>query len=68
MPRTRRRDADGQPVPEGERRQLAVLFCDVVESTPLSQRMDAEEFGQLMFDFQELATETITDLGGRIGV
>jgi class 3 adenylate cyclase/tetratricopeptide (TPR) repeat protein len=68
MPRTRRRDADGQPVPEGERRQLAVLFCDVVESTPLSQRMDAEEFGQVMFDFQELATETITGLGGRIGV
>jgi class 3 adenylate cyclase/tetratricopeptide (TPR) repeat protein len=68
MPRTRRRDADGQPVPEGERRQLAVLFCDVVESTPLSQRMDAEEFGQVIFDFQELATETITGLGGRIGV
>ena len=64
MPRTRRLDADGQPVPEGERRQLAVLFCDVVESTPLSQRMDAEEFGQVMFDFQELATETITGLGG----
>ena len=68
MPRTRRRDADGQPVPQGERRQLAVLFCDVVESTPLSQRMDAEEFGQVIFDFQELASETITGLGGRIGV
>jgi class 3 adenylate cyclase/tetratricopeptide (TPR) repeat protein len=55
-------------VPEGERRQLAVLFCDVVESTPLSQRLDAEEFGELMLDFQQLVTDTVTGLGGRIGV
>jgi class 3 adenylate cyclase len=55
-------------MPEGERRQLAVVFCDVVESTPLSQRVDAEEFGELMLGFQELATETITGLGGSIGV
>src|SRR3954468_4264099 len=61
--------ATGQrPAAQGERRQLAVLFCDVVDSTPLSQRMDAEEFGELMFDFQRLATETITGLGGSIGV
>src|SRR4051794_10108122 len=61
--------ATGQrPAAQGERRQLAVLFCDVVDSTPLSQRMDAEEFGELMFDFQRLATETITELGGSIGV
>ena len=50
-------DAEQRPAAEGERRQLAVLFCDVVESTPLSQRMDAEEFGQLMLDFQQLATD-----------
>jgi class 3 adenylate cyclase/tetratricopeptide (TPR) repeat protein len=61
--------ASGQrPAAQGERRQLAVLFCDVVDSTPLSQRMDAEEFGELMFDFQRIATETITGLGGSIGV
>jgi class 3 adenylate cyclase len=28
--------------PAGERRQLTVLFCDLVGSTPLSQRLDAE--------------------------
>src|SRR3954462_1504381 len=60
--------ATGQrPAAQGERRQLAVLFCDVVGSTPLSQRMDAEEFGELMLDFQQLATDTITGLGGSIG-
>jgi class 3 adenylate cyclase/tetratricopeptide (TPR) repeat protein len=63
-----RLDAQERPAAEGERRQLAVLFCDVVDSTPLSQRMDVEEFGQLMLDVQQLATETITDLGGSIGV
>ena len=30
--------------PEGERRQLTVLFCDLVGSTPLSQQLDAEEW------------------------
>jgi hypothetical protein len=31
-------------VPAGERRQLTVLFCDLVGSTPLSQQLDAEEW------------------------
>jgi class 3 adenylate cyclase/tetratricopeptide (TPR) repeat protein len=44
-----------------------VLFCDVVESTPLSQRLDAEEFGDLMLAFQRLVTETIAGLGGSVG-
>src|SRR5512139_1020184 len=30
-------------LPAGERRQLTVLFCDLVGSTPLSQQLDAEE-------------------------
>ena len=28
----------------GERRQLTVLFCDLVGSTPLSQQLDAEDW------------------------
>ena len=53
------------PAAAGQRRQLAVLFCDVVESTPLSQRLDAEEFGELMLAFQRLASETIEGFGGQ---
>src|SRR5262245_24943444 len=30
--------------PTGERRQLTVLFCDLVGSTPLSQQLDAEDW------------------------
>src|SRR5262245_46172135 len=29
--------------PEAERRQLTVMFCDLVSSTDLSQRLDAED-------------------------
>src|SRR6266516_7701569 len=50
----------------GERRQLAVLFCDVVDSTPLSQRLDIEEFGELMLGVQQLAAESIGRLGGTV--
>ena len=34
----------GPTAPAGERRQLTVLFCDLVGSTPLSQQLDAEEW------------------------
>src|SRR5262245_16762222 len=30
-------------IPEAERRQLTVLFCDLVDSTTLSERLDPEE-------------------------
>jgi class 3 adenylate cyclase len=31
-------------VPSAERRQLTVMFCDLVGSTALSARMDPEDF------------------------
>jgi hypothetical protein len=34
----------GAAPPTGGRRQLTVLFCDLVGSTPLSQQLDAEEW------------------------
>src|SRR5262245_52948765 len=48
-PATSRAAADARPKPldarsiEGERRQLTVLFCDLVGSTHLSERLDPEE-------------------------
>src|SRR5512139_2740050 len=38
--------------PQGERRQLTVLFCDLVGSTPLSQQLDAEEWHDLIAQYQ----------------
>src|SRR5215467_1758883 len=32
------------PTPEAERRQLTVLFCDLVDSTRLSSKLDPEDY------------------------
>ena len=32
------------PTPEAERRQLTVMFCDLVDSTKLSSQLDPEEY------------------------
>ncbi len=42
-------------LPAGERRQLTVLFCDLVGSTPLSQQLDAEEWRDLIAQYQQAA-------------
>ena len=35
-----------------ERRQLTCLFCDLVGSTALSEKLDAEEYRQVILDYQ----------------
>ncbi len=40
-------------VPEGERRQLTVLFCDMVGSTALSEKLDPEELRDVMRAYQD---------------
>lgn len=42
---------------EGERRQLTVLFCDIVGSTRLAHELDPEDFGQLLGRYQHLCGE-----------
>jgi len=38
---------------EGERRQLTMLFCDMVESTPLAVQYDPEELREIIRQFQD---------------
>lgn len=40
--------------PEGERRQLTVMFCDLVGSTALSERLDPEDFGEVIASYQAI--------------
>ena len=54
------------PLPAGERRQLTVLFCDLVGSTPLSQQLDAEEWRDVIAQYQQAASGTVTRFGGHI--
>jgi len=54
------------PAEVGERRQLTVLFCDLVGSTPLSQQLDAEEWRDLISRYQRAATEAVEKFGGHV--
>ncbi len=40
-----------------ERRQLTVLFCDLVDSTALSRRPDAEDYADLVLAYQTSAAQ-----------
>ena len=53
-------------LPSGERRQITVVFCDVVDSTHLSQQLDLEEYGEVMRAYQAAGTEVINRHGGYI--
>ena len=59
-------EASGTAMPEGERRQLTVLFCDLVGSTPLSQQLDAEEWRDLIAQYQQAAAGAVARFGGHV--
>ena len=52
--------------PEAERRQLTVLFCDLVDSTHLSQQLDPEDLRHVVRAYQETAAEVIQRFEGHI--
>jgi class 3 adenylate cyclase/tetratricopeptide (TPR) repeat protein len=51
---------------EGERRQLTVMFCDLVGSTPLSEQFDPEELRDLIRAYQHTCSAVIARFNGRI--
>ncbi|WP_426409744.1 AAA family ATPase [Bradyrhizobium ganzhouense] len=51
-------------VDDGERRQITVLFSDLVGSTALSTRMDPEDLRQLITAYQKCVTEAVQRFGG----
>src|SRR5689334_21273908 len=48
---------------EAERRQLTVLFCDLVGSTPLSTRFDPEDLLEIIGTYHRCVADTV----GRFG-
>ena len=38
-----------------ERRQITVLFCDIVDATGLSERCDLEDLSEILLEFQASA-------------
>ena len=51
-------------VGEAERRQLTVMFCDLVGSTPLSTRFDPEDLREIVGAYHRCVTDTVTRFGG----
>src|SRR5215471_3533564 len=52
--------------PEAERRQLTVLFCDLVDSTGLARQLDPEELREVVRAYQETCAKVITRFEGHI--
>ncbi len=50
----------------GERRQLSVMFCDLVESTQLSEALELEDLQDVMGAFQDACGEVIERFDGQI--
>ena len=48
----------------GERRQLTVMFCDLVGSTALSEKLDPEELRTLLHDYRTRCGEVIARYDG----
>src|SRR5215471_20185765 len=52
--------------PEAERRQLTVLFCDLVDSTALARQLDPEELREVVRAYQEACAKVIALFEGHI--
>src|SRR5262249_35110422 len=44
-------------IPDAERRQLTVLFCDLVDSTALATQLDPEELREVVRAYQDTCAE-----------
>jgi class 3 adenylate cyclase len=70
-PETRPEPAPTPAAPEpashaGERRQITVLFCDLVDSTRLSASVDPEDWREVVRSYQQAAGEAIARFEGHV--
>ena len=52
--------------PVGERRHVTVMFCDLVDSTGISAKLDAEEWRDLVGAYLDAASTAVTEMGGKV--
>src|SRR5499427_9234295 len=52
--------------PEAERRQLTVMFRDLVDSTKLSSQLDPEDYREVVRAYQRVCSDVITRFDGHI--
>ena len=59
----------GQPLHDRvarERRQLTVMFCDLVGSTVLAERLDPEDLADLILAYQRAVSDAIGEFAGHV--
>ena len=54
------------PGDAAERRPITVMFCDLVGSTGLAERLDAEDWRNLVGAYLDEASNAVTGLGGHV--
>jgi class 3 adenylate cyclase/predicted ATPase len=54
----------GEPI--GERRHITVVFCDLVDSTGISAKLDPEEWRDLVGAYLDAASAAVTEMGGKV--
>ena len=55
-----------KPELSAERRPVTVMFCDLVGSTSLAARLDAEDWRNLVSAYLDEASKAVTGLGGHV--
>jgi class 3 adenylate cyclase len=56
----------GPETPDAERRQLTVLFCDLVDSTVLASQLDPEDLREVVRAYQDTCAKVIARFEGHI--
>jgi class 3 adenylate cyclase len=51
---------------EAERRQLTVMFCDLVDSTALASGLDPEEYRAVLSAYHAACSRTVAECGGYV--
>lgn len=59
-------DPESAP-PVGDRRHLTVMFCDLADSTALSERLDPEDMREVVRSYQSICAAVIERVDGYIG-
>src|SRR5262245_22125507 len=53
-------------IPDAERRQLTVMFCDLVDSTKLASQLDPEDWRDVVRAYQRVCIDVIQRYDGHI--
>jgi class 3 adenylate cyclase len=64
VPATAPLPTEAAGIPAAERRQLTVMFCDLVGSTALSARLDPEELREVIGAYHRCVTEAVRRFDG----